>query len=97
MHGAGQQFLRQDGSVYHTVEAPVTKEKPMMMRVFRDEIARHLIDEAERLYPSKVKFHFNQGVSEVDLAAKSVTITGDSGSKEVHFLPFAVDDLSRQE
>ena len=53
-----------------------------MMRVFRDEIARHLIDEAERKFPDQVKFHFEEGVSSVNLAQQTVVVSGRSGDHE---------------
>ena len=48
----------------------------MMMRVFRDEIARHLIDAAVELYPQAIKFHFGMGLHTVDLDAKTVVLSG---------------------
>lgn len=57
-----------------------------MMRVFRDEIARHLIDEAERLHPDKIKFHFEKGIKHVDLDKGSVIVSGISGDREVCYI-----------
>lgn len=70
--------------MYHKVEAPVTLENPTMMRVFRDEIARHIIDEAEAKFPDKIKFHFGEGVSNVDLETQQVTVSSQTGEKQAN-------------
>lgn len=56
---------------------PVT-DPPTNLRVFRDEIARQLIDEAQRLFPDTIEFHFNSPVQAVDIDKQTVAVSGDS-------------------
>ena len=65
------------------MEGEVNKENPRMIRVFRDEIARHLIDAAADLYPQEIKFHFGMGVSGVNLDAKTVAFSGQDKETQV--------------
>ena len=60
---------------------PVT-DSPTGLKVFRDEIARQLISEAQRLFPGTIEFHFNSPVQAVDTDKQTVTISGD-GSQQV--------------
>ena len=50
------------------------EDPPIVLRVFRDEIGRQLIDEAQRLYPDAIKFHFNCPVEAVDLDQQTVSV-----------------------
>lgn len=59
---------------------PVT-EPPTNLRVFRDEIARQLINEANRLFPDTIEFHFNSPVQAVDIDKQTVTVSGDSSQQ----------------
>ena len=52
-----------------------------MLRVFRDEIGRQLIDEAQRLYPNAIKFHFNCPVDAVDLDQQKVRLAEGDASQ----------------
>lgn len=47
---------------------------PKVLRVFQDEIGRQLIDEAKRLYPDAIQFHFNCPVESVDTAKQTVSV-----------------------
>lgn len=49
-----------------------------MIRVYRDEISRHLIDEARRLHPDAITFHFEAGVAGVDLDKRVAHISGQT-------------------
>ena len=44
----------------------------MCLRVFRDEVSRHVIDEAQRLHRDAVTFHFNAHIQHVNLQQHSV-------------------------
>ena len=59
---------------------PVT-DPPTNLRVFRDEIGRQLIDEAKRLYPDAIKFHFSCSIKSIDLDNQAVT-TSQSNSHD---------------
>ena len=61
---------------------PVTPANPTMIRVYRDEISRHLIDEAKRLHPEAITFHFEAGIIGADLDKRVVSISGQ-GPTEV--------------
>jgi len=58
------------------------KDSPTMLRVFRDEIGRLLIDEAHRLHPDKIKFHFGAPIDSVNLEKQTVSVS-QSSVKEV--------------
>lgn len=57
---------RADGSVRQSIKMPVPAKDPQMLRVYRDEISRHLIDEAKRLCPEAVSFAFDSPLVTVD-------------------------------
>lgn len=59
---------------------PVT-DPPTILKVFRDEIARQLISEAQRLFPNTIKFHFRSPVQAVDIDKQTVTVSGDSSQQ----------------
>ena len=69
---AGQAFYNEKGAVVRSftqaVGHPATR-----LRIFRDEIARQLIDEAQRLHPDKISFHFGVAIANVDLDNQIVT------------------------
>ena len=44
----------------------VSYENPTMIRVYRDEVSRHLIDEGKRLHPDAITFHFDSPITRVD-------------------------------
>ena len=71
------------GQVLRSFSIPVT-DPPTNLRVFRDEIARQLIDEAQRLFPDTIHFHFSCPVQAVDTDKQTVTISNDS-SQQVNF------------
>ena len=74
-------FRNLKGRNITNVSARVTNEEPSMMRVYRDEISRHLIDEARRLYPDAITFHFASLITSINIE-KQIATTG-SPSEEV--------------
>ena len=51
------------GRVVQETVAPVRDQASVtMFRVFRDELDRYLIDEAQRLHPQSIFFHFEESV-----------------------------------
>ena len=64
------------------VKSEVTFEKPTMIRVYRDEISRHLIDEGRRLHSDAITFHFDAPITSVDFEKRVAQI---SGTQEVFF------------
>ena len=65
------------GQVLQTFTRPVV-DPPEVLRVFRDEIGRQLIDEAQRLYPDAIQFHFKCPIAAVDLDMQTVTINSNA-------------------
>lgn len=78
-----QTFFGIKGQVLRTMTIPV-ENPPQVLRVFRDEIGRQLIDEAKRLYPDTIHFHFNCPVESVDMAAQIVSVPQGS-PKQVRY------------
>lgn len=66
-------FYGAKGQVLRTFTTSV-EDPPTVLRVFRDEIGRQLIDEAQRLYPDAIKFHFNCPIEAVDLDQQTVSV-----------------------
>lgn len=61
-------------------------ENPRCVRAFRDELALHVIREAQRLYPQAIHFHFNTSLQKVDLNRQMVHIsTAGSDMTEVAY------------
>ena len=59
-------------------------ENPQCVRAFRDELALHVIREAQRLYPQAIHFHFNTSLQKVDLNRQMAHIsTAGSDMTEV--------------
>lgn len=73
-HGGSirQAFYNEKGAVVRSfteaVGYPATR-----LRIFRDEIARQLIDEAQRLHPDRITFNFGVPIANVDLDKQTVT------------------------
>ena len=69
---AGQAFYNEKEAVVRSfteaVGHPATR-----LRIFRDEIARQLIDEAQRLHPDRITFNFGVPIANVDLDKQTVT------------------------
>jgi len=66
-------FYDKNGAVLRKFELPV-KDPPTSLRIFRDEIGRLLIDEAQRLHPGKTSFRFSTPVVAVNLDLHTVTV-----------------------
>ena len=64
------------------VNSEVTFENPTMIRVYRDEISRHLIDEGKRLHPEAITYHFDSPMTSIDFEKRVAQI---SGTQEVIF------------
>ena len=76
-------FFRANGQVNMSQRIPVT-EDPTCVRGFRDEVAAHIIKEAQRQYPEAIKFHFNTTVEKTDLDRQTVYVSSaESGPKQV--------------
>lgn len=58
------------------VNSEVTIENPTMIRVYRDEISRHLIDEGKRLHSEAISFHFESPITSVDFEKRVAQISG---------------------
>ncbi|DBB18334.1 TPA: hypothetical protein ACH3X3_003283 [Trebouxia sp. C0006] len=63
-----------------SVSLPVT-DNPGLLMSSRDEITRHTIEEAQRMFPNAISFHFNTSIQQVDLDRQCV-ITSVAGSKD---------------
>ena len=70
-------------------------DSTMSMRVFRDEIARHVIEEAQRLHGDAISFHFDSTIQRIDLEKQTVSVAMDAlrspdqvplHSQDLHFL-----------
>ena len=70
------------GQVLHSLTRPVV-DPPEVLRVFRDEIGRQLIDEAQRLYPDAIQFHFNCPIEVVDLAKQTVSTKSNTSQVSI--------------
>lgn len=81
-------FHDKKGKVQRTFKTPV-KDSPTILRVFRDEICRLLIDEAYRLHPDKVKFHFGAPNGSVNLEQQTVVVS-QSSAREVRATAFVL-------
>ena len=68
------------------VKSEVTYENPTMIRVYRDEISRHLIDEGKRLYPDAITFHFDSPITSVDFEKRVAQISGTQEVSSIVFL-----------
>ncbi|DBA80226.1 hypothetical protein WJX79_006530 [Trebouxia sp. C0005] len=80
-------FYDKNGAVLRKFEVPV-KDPPTSLRIFRDEISRLLIDEAQRLHPGKISFRFSTPVVAVNLEAHTVRVASDSGHNNVKEVPY---------
>lgn len=73
-------LFKADGAIQRSVSLPVT-DNPGLLMSSRDEITRHTIEEARRMYPDAISFHFNTTIQQVDLNRQCV-ITAAAGSKD---------------
>lgn len=79
---AATTFYDKNGTVLRKFEVPV-KHPPTSLRIFRDEIGRLLIDEAQRLHPGKISFRFSTPVVAVNLDLQTVRVANDSDHNDV--------------
>ena len=68
-------MVTEKGKIYAAGSVPVPPTDPLLLRVFRDEIARHLIEEAKRLHPAAVTFHFSTPVTGLDFEQQFIFLT----------------------
>lgn len=73
-------FYGSQGQALRSSSNPVT-DPPTNLKVFRDEITRQLICEAQRLFPNTIQFHFNSSVQAVDTEKQTVNISGNSSQQ----------------
>ena len=59
-----------------SVNHPVDDKNSNYMRVFRDELSRHLIDEALRQHPDAVSFRFEAPIDSIDFERQLVSVAG---------------------
>lgn len=74
------QFRDGKGRAIGGLSEPVSLENPMRIRVYRDEISRHLIEEAQRLHREAITFHFQASVTAVNFHKQVATV---ADSREV--------------
>ncbi len=79
-------LFRADGAMQRSVSLPVT-DNPGLLMSSRDEITRHTIEEAQRMCPNAISFHFNTSIQQVDLDRQCV-ITSVAGSKDTSKVDF---------
>lgn len=73
---------------------PVT-EDPTCVRGFRDEVAAHIIKEAQRQYPEAIKFHFNTAVEKIDLERQTIyALSAESGPEQVQLIQMVASSIN---
>ncbi len=75
-------FYDENGAVLRKFEVPV-KDPPTSLRIFRDEIGRLLVDEAQRLHPGKISFRVSSPVVAVNLDDQTVRVANASDHNDV--------------
>ena len=65
-------IYKANGHISVAQRIPVT-EDAQSVRAFRDEVALHVIQEAERMFPETIQFHFNAPIQHIDLNRQLVT------------------------
>lgn len=83
-----------NGKLTRAASVPVTND-PVMLRAFRDEISRHIIEEAQRLHPTAITFSFNADIQEVDLHAQTVHVAQQDSPKKTVSPVFALTYCSQ--
>ena len=63
-----------DGQLTRSAHVAV-RQQPVALRAFRDEVSRHVIEEAQRLHGHAITFHFNAAVERVDLDAHTILVS----------------------
>ncbi len=81
-HAAEANMYKADGTTMRSARIPITQD-PQCVRAFRDEIALCIIDEAKRLLPNAIEFHFNTPIQKVDLDRQTAHVSTGSQVTEV--------------
>lgn len=81
-HAAEANMYKADGTTMRSASIPITQD-PQCVRAFRDEIALCVINEAKRLHPNAIEFHFNTLIQNVDLDRQTVHVSTGSNVTEV--------------
>ncbi len=79
-HDAEAALFKADGSKALSASVPMTKGDPPCLRAFRDEIALRTVQEAQRLFPQAIKFHYSTAVTSVDFKRQLVHISVDGSN-----------------
>ena len=69
-------MVQENGHVYVSGNSPVDDKNDDNIRVFRDELSRHLIDEALRQHPDAISFCFEAPIDSVDFERQLVSVAG---------------------
>ena len=69
-------FFRENGHAYVSVNHPVEEKNNSYIRVFRDELSRHLIDDALRQHPNAINFRFEAPIDNIDFERQLVLVAG---------------------
>ncbi len=83
-HAAEANMYKADGTTMRSARIPITQD-PQCVRAFRDEIALCIINEAKRLHPNAIEFHFNTLIQKVDLDRQTAHVFTDSHVTEVRY------------
>lgn len=81
-HAAEANMYKADGTTMRSVRTPITQD-PVCVRAFRDEVALCVINEAKRLHPDAIEFHFNTHIQRVDLDRQTAHVSTGSQVTEV--------------
>ena len=81
-HAAEANMYKEDGTTMRSARIPITQD-PQHVRAFRDEIALCVINEAKRLHPNAIKFHFNTLIQKVNLDRQTAHVSTGSHVTEV--------------
>lgn len=77
-------IYKEDGTTMRSARIPITQD-PQYIRAFRDEIALCVINEAKRLHPNAIEFHFNTLIQKVNLDRQTVHVSTGSHVTEVPY------------
>ncbi|KAK9836175.1 hypothetical protein WJX81_006914 [Elliptochloris bilobata] len=72
----GSLLRKIDGHVQEVFHEPISAK----VLVERMELVRHIVDEAQRLVPERITFHWQLACKEVDLARQTATFSGPDGA-----------------
>lgn len=78
-HDAEATLFKADGSKSISVSMPMTQD-PQCVRAFRDELALRTVQEAQRLFPEAIKFHYKTAVTKVDFKRQLVHLSRDGSN-----------------